>query len=70
VRVPSTPRTPAALPGEHPQAGSRRSRRSRPLWQVAERVRKRIADHIATQTGLITTEVNVTVVDVRPVPHR
>jgi uncharacterized alkaline shock family protein YloU len=37
-----------------------------PLWQVAERVRKRIADHIATQTGLTTTEVNVTVVDVRP----
>jgi uncharacterized alkaline shock family protein YloU len=41
-----------------------------PLWQVAERVRKRIAQHLAAQTGLTTTEVNVTVVDVRQVPHR
>src|SRR3954453_16248583 len=41
-----------------------------PLRQVAERVRKRIADHIATQTGLTTTEVNVSVVDVRPGPPR
>jgi len=41
-----------------------------PLRQVAERVRRRIAEHIATQTGLTTTEVNVSVVDVRPVPPR
>jgi uncharacterized alkaline shock family protein YloU len=37
-----------------------------PVQQVADRVRNRIARHIATQTGLTTTEVNVTVVDVRP----
>jgi uncharacterized alkaline shock family protein YloU len=41
-----------------------------PVWQVAERVRNRIAQHIATQTGLTASEVNVAVVDVRPVPHR
>jgi uncharacterized alkaline shock family protein YloU len=39
-----------------------------PMWQVAERVRKRIAEHIATQTGLTTTEVNIVVVDVRSPP--
>jgi uncharacterized alkaline shock family protein YloU len=37
-----------------------------PMPQVAEQVRQRIADHIATHTGLTTTEVNVVVVDVRP----
>jgi uncharacterized alkaline shock family protein YloU len=41
-----------------------------PMRQVADRVRERIAQHLATQTGLTTTEVNVTVVDVRPPPHR
>jgi uncharacterized alkaline shock family protein YloU len=41
-----------------------------PVWQVAERVRNRIAQHIAIQTGLTASEVNVAVVDVRPVPHR
>jgi uncharacterized alkaline shock family protein YloU len=40
-----------------------------PMRQVADRVRDRIAQHLA-QTGLTTTEVNVTVVDVRPLPHR
>ena len=39
-----------------------------PIPQVAEHVRQRIAAHIATQTGLTTTEVNVVVVDVRPAP--
>jgi uncharacterized alkaline shock family protein YloU len=39
-----------------------------PMWQVAARVRDRIAQHIATQTGLTTTEVNVTVVDVQLPP--
>jgi uncharacterized alkaline shock family protein YloU len=39
-----------------------------PMRQVADRVRDRIARHLATQTGLTTTEVNVTVVDVRPSP--
>jgi uncharacterized alkaline shock family protein YloU len=33
---------------------------------VAQRVRDRIAEHLRAQTGLTTTEVNVTVVDVRP----
>lgn len=33
---------------------------------VAQRVRDRIAEHLRVQTGLRTTEVNVTVVDVRP----
>jgi uncharacterized alkaline shock family protein YloU len=33
---------------------------------VARQVRNRIADHLRAQTGLTTTEVNVTVVDVRP----
>jgi uncharacterized alkaline shock family protein YloU len=37
-----------------------------PMQQVADRVRDRITQHIALQTGLTTTEVNVTVVDVRP----
>jgi uncharacterized alkaline shock family protein YloU len=37
-----------------------------PMPQVAAVVRDRIARHIAERTGLITTEVNVTVVDVRP----
>jgi uncharacterized alkaline shock family protein YloU len=37
-----------------------------PMQQVAAVVRDRIARHIAAQTGLVTTEVNVTVVDVRP----
>ena len=37
-----------------------------PIPQVAEQVRQRIAGHIAAQTGLTTTEVNVVVVDVRP----
>jgi uncharacterized alkaline shock family protein YloU len=32
---------------------------------VAQQVRDRIADHLRVQTGLTTTEVNVTVVDVR-----
>lgn len=32
---------------------------------VAQQVRDRIAQHLAAQTGLRTTEVNVTVVDVR-----
>ena len=36
------------------------------MQQVADRVRDRITRHITTQTGLTTTEVNVTVVDVRP----
>lgn len=40
-----------------------------PVRQVADRVRDRITQHITTQTGLTTTEVNVTVVDVRP-PRR
>jgi len=34
--------------------------------RVAQQVRDRIADHLTAQTGLRTTEVNVTVVDVRP----
>jgi uncharacterized alkaline shock family protein YloU len=33
---------------------------------VAQQVRDRIAEHLRAQTGLTTTEVNVTVVDVRP----
>jgi uncharacterized alkaline shock family protein YloU len=33
---------------------------------VAQRVRDRIAEHLRAQTGLTTTEVNVTVVAVRP----
>lgn len=33
---------------------------------VAQRVRDRIAEHLRVQAGLTTTEVNVTVVDVRP----
>lgn len=37
-----------------------------PMQQVAAVVRDRIARHIAERTGLTTTEVNVTVVDVRP----
>jgi uncharacterized alkaline shock family protein YloU len=37
-----------------------------PMRQVAAVVRDRIAQHLATQTGLTTTEVNVTVVDIRP----
>jgi uncharacterized alkaline shock family protein YloU len=41
-----------------------------PMWQVAARVRNRIAQYIATQTGLTTTEVNVTVVDVQPPPDQ
>lgn len=36
-----------------------------PLHQVAGQVRERITRHLANQTGLTTTEVNVTVVDVR-----
>jgi len=35
---------------------------------VAQRVRDRIAEHLRAQTGLTTTEVNVIVVDVRPLP--
>lgn len=35
---------------------------------VAEEVRRRITRHLADQTGLTTTEVDVTVVDVRPPP--
>lgn len=35
------------------------------ICQVAARVRSRIAQHLATQTGLTTVEVNVTVVDVQ-----
>jgi uncharacterized alkaline shock family protein YloU len=38
------------------------------MLAVAEQVRDRITQHIATQTALTTTEVNVTVVDVRPPP--
>jgi uncharacterized alkaline shock family protein YloU len=38
------------------------------MLAVAEQVRDRITRHIATQTSLTTTEVNVTVVDVRPPP--
>lgn len=34
--------------------------------RVAQQVRERITDHLSTQTGLRTTEVNITVVDVRP----
>ncbi len=41
-----------------------------PMQQVAAVVRDRIARHIAEQTGLVTTQVNVTVVDVRPPPGR
>lgn len=37
-----------------------------PVPVVAQRVRDRIAEHLHVQTGLRTTEVNVTVVDVRP----
>lgn len=37
-----------------------------PMQQVADRVRQRIVRHLADQTGLTTTEVNVAVVDVRP----
>jgi uncharacterized alkaline shock family protein YloU len=41
-----------------------------PMWQVAALVRNSIAQRIATQTGLTTTEVNVTVVDVQsPADH-
>jgi uncharacterized alkaline shock family protein YloU len=36
-----------------------------PIPAVADAVRERIAAHIAEQTGLVTTEVNVAVVDVR-----
>lgn len=36
--------------------------------RVAELVRQRISAHLAAQTGLTTTEVNVVVVDVRPPP--
>ena len=36
-----------------------------PIHAVAAVVRERIAAHIAQQTGLVTTEVNVAVVDVR-----
>jgi uncharacterized alkaline shock family protein YloU len=36
------------------------------IHAVADVVRRRIISHMAEQTGLITTEVNVTVVDVRP----
>ncbi|TFV64132.1 Asp23/Gls24 family envelope stress response protein [Geodermatophilus sp. DF01-2] len=39
-----------------------------PIPQVADQVRRRVAHHIATHTGLTTTEVNVTVVDVRQPP--
>jgi uncharacterized alkaline shock family protein YloU len=38
--------------------------------EVAGQVRRRIARHIAVQTGLTTTEVNVTVVDVLPPARR
>ena len=41
-----------------------------PIQQVAAAVRDRITRHIAEQTGLVTTQVNVTVVDVRPPPGR
>ncbi len=41
-----------------------------PMQQVAAVVRDRIARHIAEQTGLVTTQVDVTVVDVRPPPGR
>ncbi len=37
-----------------------------PVHPVAASVRERIAGHIAEQTGLVVTEVNVAVVDVRP----
>jgi uncharacterized alkaline shock family protein YloU len=36
-----------------------------PIPAVADAVRRRIISHIAEQTGLVTTEVNVAVVDVR-----
>jgi uncharacterized alkaline shock family protein YloU len=36
-----------------------------PVHAVAAAVRERIATHIAEQTGLVTTEVNVAVIDVR-----
>lgn len=36
------------------------------MLAVAEQVRDRITRHLAAQTGLTTTEVDVTVVDVRP----
>lgn len=39
-----------------------------PIPRVAQQVRNAITDHLTTQTGLRTTEVNVTVVDVRPLP--
>ena len=39
------------------------------MHRVAGQVRERIAQHIAVQTGLTTTEVNVAVVDVR-IPAR
>lgn len=39
-----------------------------PIPRVAQQVRDRITDHLRVQTGLHTTEVNVTVVDVRPLP--
>ncbi|MGY5884644.1 Asp23/Gls24 family envelope stress response protein [Modestobacter lacusdianchii] len=39
-----------------------------PIASVAQLVRDRIAAHLAAHTGLTTSEVNVTVVDVRPPP--
>ncbi len=39
-----------------------------PIHAVAARVRERIISRVAEQTGLVTTEVNVAVVDVREVP--
>ena len=40
------------------------------IQQVAAAIRDRIARHIAEQTGFVTTQVDVTVVDVRPPPGR
>jgi uncharacterized alkaline shock family protein YloU len=40
------------------------------VQQVADQVRRRIARHLAAQTGLTTTEVNVVVVDVRSTARR
>ena len=36
-----------------------------PVHAIAAAVRERIAAHIAEQTGLVATEVNVAVIDVR-----
>ncbi|MGY1823849.1 Asp23/Gls24 family envelope stress response protein [Geodermatophilus sp. SYSU D00079] len=39
-----------------------------PLHAVADAVRRHVVSHLAEQTGLITTEVDVAVVDIRQLP--